>query len=367
MKVPDGPHGRHEGSTPIECRNLWKIFGPDESDVLATAKRERLGKAELFEKFGCVIAVKDASFAIAQGEIFCVMGLSGSGKSTLLRHINRLIEPTAGQVLIQGVDIGQLNREALRKLRADSMGMVFQNVALLPYRTVLDNVAFGLELRGETKEIRLKAARHALEIVQLSGWESRYTRELSGGMQQRVGLARALASDPDILLMDEPFSALDPLIRRQLQQQFLQLSRELNKTTVFITHDLDEAIRLGDRIAVMKDGALVQIGTPEEIVTNPVDEYVADFVSGISRLHVVYAHSVMFPIERYRALGTKLELARLPRVTAEADLNHLVDLMSEQDAAQLAVVDGSEVVGIVTRRSLLRGIQGRTIADLVPD
>jgi glycine betaine/proline transport system ATP-binding protein len=314
-----------------------------------------------------VIAVQDANFAIGKGEIFCVMGLSGSGKSTLLRHINRLIEPTAGQVLVHGVDIGRLNREELRKLRAERMGMVFQNVALLPYRTVLENVAFGLEARGMAKARRTNAARHALEIVQLAGWEHRYPRELSGGMQQRVGLARALATDPDILLMDEPFSALDPLIRRQLQQQFLQLSEGLDKTTVFITHDLDEAIRLGDRIAVMKDGIIVQIGTPEDIVTHPSDDYVAEFVSGISRLHVVYAHSIMFPIGHYRELCTGVTPAALPKVAADADLNHVIDLMSDQDAARLAVVDRGEVIGIVTRRSLLRGIQGRSIADLAPD
>jgi glycine betaine/proline transport system ATP-binding protein len=367
MNIPHTIGGPHGSMAPIECRNLWKIFGANETTVLATAQKNRLGKAEVFDKFGCVIAVKDASFSIKKGEIFCVMGLSGSGKSTLIRHINRLIEPTAGQVLIHGIDIGKLNREALRKLRAERMGMVFQNVALLPYRTVLENVAFGLEVRGEIRETRMKAAHHALEIVQLAGWEDRYTRELSGGMQQRVGLARALASNPDILLMDEPFSALDPLIRRQLQQQFLKLSRELQKTTVFITHDLDEAIRLGDRIAVMKDGILVQIGTPEAIVTNPVDEYVADFVSGISRLHVVYAQSVMFPIAQYRALGPKLELAELPKVAAEADLNQLVDVMVEQDAPRVVVVDSGDIVGIVTRRGLLRGIQGRGIADLTPD
>jgi glycine betaine/proline transport system ATP-binding protein len=367
METHEAADGLRGGTPPIECRGLWKIFGPNEAAVLETARREKLGKAEIFERFGCVIAVKDASFSVGKGEIFCVMGLSGSGKSTLIRHINRLIEPTDGQVFIHGVDIGKLDRAPLRRLRAERMGMVFQNVALLPYRTVLDNVAFGLEIRGEPKERRLAAARHALEIVQLAEWEGRYTRELSGGMQQRVGLARALASDPDILLMDEPFSALDPLIRRQLQRQFLQLSEELDKTTVFITHDLDEAIRLGDRIAVMKDGVLVQIGTPEEIVIHPVDEYVADFVSGISRLHVVYAHSVMFPIERYRALGPRFELTELPKVAAGADLNQLVDIMGDQDAPRLAVVDGGAVVGVVTRRGLLRGIQGRDIADLAPD
>lgn len=351
----------------IECRTLWKVFGPNESAVASTARAEGLGKIEVLRRFGCVVAVHDASFSVRAGEIFCVMGLSGSGKSTLVRHINRLIEPTVGQVLIHGIDIGRLNGEQLRKLRAQRIGMVFQNVALLPYRTVLDNVAFGLEVRREPKAKRISAAHHALEAVQLSGWERRYPRELSGGMQQRVGLARALAADPDILLMDEPFSALDPLIRRQLQRQFLQLCQELRKTTVFITHDLDEAIRLGDRIAMMKDGVIVQIGTPEEIVTNPVDEYVTDFVSGISRLHVVCAHSVMFPVEQYRAARPNLDLAVLPKVAAGADLNQLVEIMDEQDAPRVAIVDDGMLVGIVTRRSLLRGIQGRAIMNMAPD
>ena len=352
---------------PIECKNLWKIYGHGADRSLDAIKSEGISKEQVLERFGCVVGVVDATFSVRQGEIFCIMGLSGSGKSTLIRHVNRLIEPTVGQVLIHGVDIGDLNGEQLRKLRAEKIGMVFQNMALLPYRTVRENVAFGLEVRKVKKQERFQTADRALETVQLSGWEDRYPEELSGGMQQRVGLARALAANPDILLMDEPFSALDPLIRRQLQDQFLELSSELKKTTLFITHDLDEAIRLGNRIAIMKDGVLVQIGTPEDIVTKPADDYVADFVAGISRLHLVYAHSVMFPIERYRSVHQDLNLDNLPKADTEFDLDQLVEIMVDEDEPRLAVVDAGKVVGVVTRRSLLRGIQGKEIKDLKPD
>jgi len=352
---------------PIECKHLWKIYGDNESQALSVCQTEGLDKKECFKRLGCVIGVVDASFAVEKGEIFCIMGLSGSGKSTLLRHVNRLIEPTAGQVLINGVDIGKLDSKELRKLRSEKIGMVFQNMALLPHRNVRDNVGFGLEVRKIKKQERYEAIKRALELVQLSGWENRFPSELSGGMQQRVGLARALAADPDMLLMDEPFSALDPLIRRQLQKQFLELSAKLKKTTLFITHDLDEAIRLGNRIAIMNDGVLVQIGTPEDIVTHPADDYVADFVAGISRLHLVYAHTVMFPIEEYRSVHPNENLDALHKVDSIYDLDQLVEVMAEKDESRVAVVDDGKIAGIVTRRSLLRGIQGKSIKDLKPD
>ena len=225
------------------------------------------------------------------------MGLSGSGKSTLVRHFNRLLEPTDGQILIEGTDVMSLGTQDLQKFRNQKIGMVFQNFALMPHRSVLDNVAMPLEIRKISKNERMRQAAAILDIVELGAWGSKYAHELSGGMQQRVGLARALAANPDVLLMDEPFSALDPLIRRQLQDEFIKLSKILKKTTVFITHDLDEAVRIGDRIAIMRDGRLVQTGTAEDIVMNPVDDYVADFVAGISRLKVVHAHAVMQPIE----------------------------------------------------------------------
>ncbi len=340
----------------IECKKVWKIFGEQAGKEVDAVRDEGLGKVEALERFQSVVAVADASFEVSQGEIFCIMGLSGSGKSTLLRLINRLIEPTSGHILINGQDIGNLDAKSLRTLRSETIGMVFQNAALLPHRTVRDNVAFALELRQVSKPERDTVAEEMLDLVRLRGWEDRMPAELSGGMQQRVGLARALAADPDILLMDEPFSALDPLIRRQLQGQFLELSSVMKKTTVFITHDLDEAIRLGNRIAIMKDGVLVQIGTPEEIVTKPVDDYVAEFVKGISRLALVRAHMIMQSIETYHET-TGEDLSCLPVASAEADLNELINLSVDTDRPILILKD-KKSVGIVTKHNLLRGIQG---------
>jgi glycine betaine/proline transport system ATP-binding protein len=235
--------------------------------------------------------------------------------------------------------------------------MVFQHMALWPHRTIRDNVAFGLEIRGVNESERHHAAAKALEAVQLADWGTHYPDELSGGMQQRVGLARALAADPDILLMDEPFSALDPLIRRQLQDQFLELASVMKKTTLFITHDLDEAIRLGHRIAIMNEGIIIQIGTPEEIVTNPKDAYVAEFVKGISRLQLVYAHSVMQPIDVYQS-SNKEELTDSPQVTLDANLNHLIDAAIDTEKP-LVVVEHGRPVGVITKRAILRAIQGK--------
>ncbi len=340
----------------IACKKLWKIFGDQGDEVMKMVQEEGLGKTEVLERYHSVLAVADASFEVRQAEIFCIMGLSGSGKSTLLRLINRLIDPTHGHILINGQDIGTLDAKSLRTLRSETIGMVFQHAALLPHRTVRANVALALELRHVAQAERSEAAEKMLDHVGLSGWEDRMPSELSGGMQQRVGLARALAADPDILLMDEPFSALDPLIRRQLQSQFLELSSVMRKTTMFITHDLDEAIRLGNRIAIMKDGFLMQIGTPEEIVTKPVDEYVAEFVKGISRLTLVRAHTVMQPIETYHG-ATGDDLASLPTAPPEADLNELINLSVDTDRPILILKDNTPV-GIVTKRNLLRGIQG---------
>lgn len=359
-----GPNDSKAQTPAIECKNLWKIYGQNEHAALQAVKLENLDKDQCLNRFECVIGVVDASFTVNNGEIFCIMGLSGSGKSTLMRHVNRLIEPTEGQIMINGSDINQLNAQEMRKLRSEKIGMVFQNMALLPYRNVRDNVCFGLEVRKVEKRARQEAAEHALDLVQLSGWGDRYPSELSGGMQQRVGLARALASDPDILLMDEPFSALDPLIRRQLQKQFLELSSKLKKTTLFITHDLDEAIRIGDHIAIMKDGVLVQIGTPEDIVTKPADDYVADFVAGISRLHLVYARSVMYDIDEFLKHNPGTNIDEMPRVSIENDLDQLAESMTGKDASRVAVFEGEKPVGIVTRRSLLRGIQGKKINSL---
>jgi glycine betaine/proline transport system ATP-binding protein len=321
-----------------------------------------MSKKDIREKFDCVVGVQDASFSVGRGEIFCIMGLSGSGKSTLIRHINRLIEPTSGAVWIEGQNVNAMNAQDLRRLRAEKIGMVFQSMALMPHRTVRDNVAFSLEVRGKSEAERAKVAARVIDMVNLTGWDTKYPDELSGGMQQRVGLARALAADPTILLMDEPFSALDPLIRRQLQTTFMELSAELHKTTVFITHDLDEAIRIGDRIAIMKDGVLVQIGTPEQIVTEPADEYVAEFVAGISKLDLVTAARIMQPLAQYERENGPQNHASWPVAKPSDKLNELVDLAVGTDHPILISADG-QAVGVVSKRALLRGIQGRDDAQ----
>jgi glycine betaine/proline transport system ATP-binding protein len=350
---------------PIECRHLWKIYGENDQQAFRAIQEEGIDKKAVLERFNCVIGVVDANFSIEEGEIFCVMGLSGSGKSTLVRHINRLIEPTSGEVFVEGRDVNKMTMEELRQVRAEKIGMVFQNMALLPHRNVRQNVAFALELREIRRTERNRVAEKALDTVQLTGWGDKYPDELSGGMQQRVGLARALAADPQILLMDEPFSALDPLIRRQLQDQFLELSAMMKKTTLFITHDLDEAIRLGNRIAIMKDGVLVQIGTPEQIITQPADDYVADFVAGISRLHLVYAHTVMRPLESYIAKYPDVCLDKTPVAAPDTDLDQLIELFVETDERQIRILDNGECVGVVTRMGLLRGIQGKEEQEIV--
>lgn len=336
----------------VKLENVWKIFGERSDEAMKAVLNEGLTKPEVLEKYRCVVGVQDASFEVSRGEIFCIMGLSGSGKSTLVRHVNRLIEPTAGKIQILGQDVSVLSANELRRIRAQQIGMVFQHMALLPHRSVRDNVAYPLEIRKVAKSKRWAISDHALGLVDLTGYEDRLPRELSGGMQQRVGIARALASDPEILLMDEPFSALDPLIRLQLQDQFKALVAQLKKTTLFITHDLDEAIRIGHRIAIMKDGVIVQIGTPEDIVMNPADDYVREFVQGISKLKLVKAHSIMEPIE---SLAGSLDGA--PRADEGADLDQLIDLAVGTDLP-VVITQGGADIGIVTKPRLLRGIQG---------
>ena len=341
----------------VVTRNVWKIFGERATEAMEAVRRDNISKAEVLEQYGAVVGVKDVSISVGEGEIFCIMGLSGSGKSTLVRHINRLIEPTGGEILINGVDVNGLNAEELRMLRADKIGMVFQNMALLPHRTVRDNVALSLELRNIDAYTRAQVADQVIELVSLQGFGDRKPSELSGGMQQRVGLARAMAADPDILLMDEPFSALDPLIRRGLQDEFLELSKTMKKTTLFITHDLDEAIRMGTRIAIMKDGEIVQTGTPEDIVTNPADKYVADFVAGISKLKLLYAHTVMEPLEAYEARKGPVEKTAAPVAQPDDDLDQLIALSVDQDQPILIKNDGN-IVGVVSKDAILHGVQG---------
>ncbi|WMY11073.1 quaternary amine ABC transporter ATP-binding protein [Paraburkholderia phenoliruptrix] len=267
-------------ATILELRNLYKIFGRDERNVRTAHEAARHGSSrqDILEKTNCTVAVRDVSLDIVEGEIFVIMGLSGSGKSTLVRHFNRLIEPTSGQLLFRGKDILQLSRAELRLVRRHNVGMVFQSFALLPHKTVMENIIFGRLLRGDKKSDSIEDAKKWLDgRMGLKGYADKFPDELSGGMRQRVGLARALVSDPDVLLMDEAFSALDPLIRCDLQDLLLEMQSDLKKTIIFITHDIDEAMKLGSRIAVMKDGEVVQVGSPEEIRNHPANEYVRRF------------------------------------------------------------------------------------------
>ena len=339
----------------IQIQNVWKIFGNTSQDALDAIQNKKISKQEALEKYNSVIGVSDVSFDVKKGETFCVMGLSGSGKSTLVRHINRLLEPTSGKILINNQDVMQFNKENLQELRNKKIGMVFQNFALMPHRSVLDNIAMPLEIRGVSKNDRLDAANNILNIVELQGWGNKYAHELSGGMQQRVGLARALAADPEFLLMDEPFSALDPLIRRQLQSEFIKLSKQMKKTTVFITHDLDEAVRVGHRIAIMRDGEVVQIGTPEEIVVSPSDEYVADFVKGISRLKVVQAKTIMQSIIEYKkTFGDNV--SNNERVNENDILSKLIETSVSEDKPIIVTNNDNLEVGIITQSDLLKAV-----------
>jgi glycine betaine/proline transport system ATP-binding protein len=340
------------------CEDVWKLFGDSPRDlekIIDTLKASGRSKDEILAEHHLIVGVREADFSVAAGEVFVIMGLSGSGKSTLLRCFNRLIEPSYGRIRVDGQDVGAMNKAEIRTLCQEKMGMVFQHFALIPSRTVLENVAFGLEVRQLPKKARHQKAREVIEMVGLSGWESKLPRELSGGMQQRVGLARALAGDPEILLMDEPFSALDPLIRKQLQDEFINLVRMLNKTIVFITHDLDEAIKLGDRIAVMKDGATVQIGSPEDIIMQPSDDYVAEFVGAISRAKRETARNIMIE-------------GRDWRFNLNDDPRALLDRMREGSLASLFAVDEQDrLIGVIERDRLREALDGGPKAPELKD
>jgi glycine betaine/proline transport system ATP-binding protein len=340
--TPDGT-----GTPTISCRGVWKVFGPHPERIVGSADAD-LSRAELEARTGCVAAVRDVSFDVPAGRVFVVMGLSGSGKSTLVRCLSRLIEPTGGNVVIDGEDIGSCSPEWLRALRRDRVSMVFQHFGLLPHRRVLDNVAFGLEVQGKSKTERHARAGDMLDLVGLSGLGESYPDELSGGMQQRVGLARALANDPEILLFDEPFSALDPLIRRDMQDEVERLQRELQKTVVFITHDLQEALKLGDQIAIMRDGRFVQVDTPEAVVAHPVDDYVRDFVRDVPRANVLTAGGIMSgPLDGQATAGT---------VLATASVSELLPIVVATDRPVAVVDEHGSVCGAVDRLSVLRAL-----------
>ncbi len=334
-------------STPqISVRNVWKVFGAQPQRIVdqlvAGASKE-----DVLNDSGHVIAVRDVSFEVNKGETFVVMGLSGSGKSTLLRCLPRLIDPTRGAIVINGQDTAKINENDLRNLRRHTMSMVFQNFGLFPHRRIIDNVAYGLEIQGVKKQDRYTKARKMLEVVNLKGWENRYPNECSGGMQQRVGLARALAVDPEILLFDEPFSALDPLIRREMQDELINLQQSLHKTSIFITHDFAEALKLGDRIAIMKDGAFVQVGTPEEVVLHPADEYVAAFTKDAPRAHVLTARSVMGAIRA----GIEGEPVR-----STMKLDALISRVLANDSPAPVVDESGAIIGCVDRADVLRAM-----------
>ena len=346
------PESGANGAGAIRVEGVWKIFGDQWKAALSGIRESGYSKAEVLEKYNCVVGVADVSFEVERGEIFCIMGLSGSGKSTLVRHINRLLEPSAGRIVVGGQDVMEMEETQLRRFRNEHIAMVFQNFALMPHRSVLDNIALPLEIRGIGKNRRMEVADRTLEMVELGGWGNKFAHELSGGMQQRVGLARAIAADPEILLMDEPFSALDPLIRRQLQTEFMALASEMQKTTVFITHDLDEAVRIGHRIAIMRDGRVVQVGQPAEIVMHPADDYVADFVAGISRLKVVRAETVMRPLAEYEAVHGPLPDGA-PAFLPDDNLSVLIRAAIDSDLP-IRINDGAgRARGVITRSDLL--------------
>ena len=332
----------------IHAEGVWKIFGPRADRVLGTPDAD-LPRAELRAKTGCVAAVRDVSFDVWPGEVFVVMGLSGSGKSTLVRTLIRLIEPTAGHITIAGQDVTAANSADLRQLRRHTVSMVFQHFGLLAHRRVIDNVAFGLEVQGVAKAERLERATEVLKLVGLEDSANQFPDQLSGGMQQRVGVARAFAVDPKVMLYDEPFSALDPLIRRDMQDEVCRLQEETGKTMVFITHDLPEALRLGDRIAIMRDGAIVQLGTPEDLVGSPADEYVANFVRDIPRSHVLTLRWIMRPPAPGEEDG--------PTLDVRTTVKNAVPVIAANERPVCAV-EGGRIVGVVDRDAVLQAIAG---------
>ncbi|WP_022793371.1 quaternary amine ABC transporter ATP-binding protein [Marinococcus halotolerans] len=392
----------------IQVENLTKVFGKRPGRAIKLLEQGK-SKDEILEETGCTVGVNRSNFSVEAGEIFVIMGLSGSGKSTLVRLLNRLIDPTEGSVWVDGDDLARMDDKGLRKVRREKMSMVFQQFGLFPFRTILDNVAYGLEIQGLEEQEKKKKADEALQLVGLGGYGNMYPDELSGGMQQRVGLARALAADTDILLMDEAFSALDPLIRKEMQDELLELQGRMKKTIVFITHDLDEALRLGDRITIMKDGRVVQIGTPEDILQHPADDYVAKFVEDVDRSKVFTAEAVMkrpevltidkdgprVALQRMKKEGISSlyvtnkdrtllgivhadevsELAEqgsedirsvlhedVPTVQKDTVVKEMIELLTYKNTPVAVVDEENKIVGIVVRGSVMALLSGKEVS-----
>ncbi|MGH4036829.1 MAG: quaternary amine ABC transporter ATP-binding protein [Sphaerochaeta sp.] len=341
-----------ENNTQIVIKNLWKIYGKDPKKVFQKKLQDK-SKEEIQKKTGCIVGLRDINLEIKKGEFYILMGLSGSGKSTLIRSLIRLIKSTKGAIEINGADITKMNTEQLMQFRRKTYGMVFQHYGLLPHMSVLDNAAYGLKIKGIDKEERYKKAMEVLETVGLKGWEDYYPTSLSGGMQQRVGLARALSNEPEILLMDEPFSGLDPLIRKQMQDELVELQSTLHKTIIFVTHDLHEALKLGDKIAIMRNGEIVQIGTPEDIVTNPADEYVSEFVQDASPAKILTAGSIMsdVPVITYAWEGPKTALTLMK---------------SEKKTVGYVVDQKRSFLGIITSKELERLLKLEEKFKIIP-
>ena len=358
--------------TKIEIKDLSILFGPEKAKAKKMIKQGK-SKQEILKETGCTIAVRNANLEIEEGEMFVIMGLSGSGKSTLVRCINRLNEPSMGEIWLSGRNITSLSDKELLQIRRKEMAMVFQHFGLLPHRTVLSNIAFGLELQGVPKEEREKKAYESIAVVGLKGYENQRVDELSGGMQQRVGLARALANDPEVLLMDEAFSALDPLIREQMQDELLDLQEKMKRTIVFITHDLDEAIKLGDRIAIMKDGEVVQVGTPEEILTDPANDYVTRFTESVDRGRVVTASSIMLTqpiVVRIRkdgpeAIIRKMREKRLYALPVIGTDEQFLGEIRLKDVLRLRK-EGARDISSIVMKEVPSVLESMTVEDMLP-
>ena len=335
----------------IVVKNLWKVFGNDPSLAL-TVENSGKSRTEIQSEFGQIVALRDVSFSVRKGETFVVMGLSGSGKSTLVRCLIRLIDATSGNIYVDGEDVTSFDDTNLMDFRRTKVSMVFQNFGLLPHRNVMDNACYGLEIKGMPRQERYEMAKRMIDLVGLSGWENSRVSQLSGGMQQRVGLARALAVEPEILLMDEPFSGLDPLIRRQMRSELADLQKELKKTMVFITHDLDEAVTVGDRIAIMRDGEIIQMGTPEEIILNPIDEFVAEFTEDVSKDRILNASSI----------SVSPDLVW----TYSSDLSGLKDTINKVGVGHVAFIDESgSSLGVLMRNDIEQSDSSEELQDML--